>query len=160
MFKVSFKEKDNCPSKIVEKAGRVTTVMYKGSVALPKFWWYLPHEITEWMKMRESVELYENVASNELTIFARGRTRCAEGDAYDSMLGERIAEAKAKMVIYGFFAGLCQKIFNYYNNLLTGDDYKYLPGTEKGIVGDIKKYHRLCEIEREHINKLLNNGSE
>ena len=110
MFKVSFKETDDCPSKLVEKVGKTTTVVYKGIVKLPKFWWYLPKDIMEWVKYRDSLEIYENVANNTLIVYARGKTKCAEGDTYDSLLGERIAEAKAKMVIYKFFADLCQRI--------------------------------------------------
>lgn len=160
MFKVSFKEENGYPYRLVEKAGKITTVMYRGIVKLPRLWWYMPIDIIEWMRNREAIEFEENIATNTLIIYAMGKTKCADGDVYDSLLGERIAEAKAKMVIYKFFADLCLRIFNHYNGILTGNDISYLPSTDKGVVGDIKKYRKLYQIEQEHINKLLGNGNE
>lgn len=148
MFKISFKEEDNCPCKIVEKAGKVTTVIYKGTVRLPKIWWYLPKEIFEWIKHRDCLEIYENVANNTLIVYARGKARCADGDVYDSLKGERIAEAKAKKVIYKFFAGLCHRIYSYYEGIFVD------------VLGDRKKYSELCQVEKEHIDKLLENGDK
>lgn len=159
MFKVSFKE-DECPSKVVEKVGKVTTVMYKGTVKLPKIWWYLPQEILKWIKYRDSLEIYENVANNTLIVYAKGKTKCAEGDTYDSLLGERIAEAKAKMVIYKFFADLCQRIYRYYEELLTGDKSFSIPPVNEGVAGDLLKYRKLYMIEKEHIKTLVENGNK
>jgi hypothetical protein len=48
-------------------------------------------------------ELYENIANNTLIIFSQGTSRCMDGDKFDSLLGERLAEARAKYVIYKFF---------------------------------------------------------
>lgn len=159
MFKVSFKE-DECPSKVVEKVGKVTTVMFKGTVKLPKIWWYLPQEILKWIKYRDSLEIYENVANNTLIVYAKGKTKCAEGDTYDSLLGERIAEAKAKMVIYKFFADLCQRIYRYYEELLTGDRSLSVPPANGGVAGDLLKYRKLYMIEKEHIKTLVENGNK
>ena len=159
MFKVSFKETDDCPSKLVEKVGKTTIVMYKGIVRLPKFWWYLPKDIMEWVKYRDSLEIYENVANNTLIVYAKGKTKCAEGDTYDSLLGERIAEAKAKMVIYKFFADLCQRIYRYYGKLLTGDR-SIVPLVDGGVAGDLLKYRKLYMIEKEHIKTLVENGNK
>lgn len=159
MFKVSFKE-DECPSKVVEKVGKVTTVMYRGIVKLPKIWWYLPKEILEWIKYRDSLEIYENVANNTLIVYAKGKTKCADGDVYDSLLGERIAEAKAKMVIYKFFADLCQRIYKYYEELLTGDRSLSVPPVNGGVAGDLLKYRKLYMIEKEHIKTLIENGNK
>lgn len=159
MFKVSFKEKDNCPSKVVEKIGKKTTVYYKGTVALPKFWWYLPKKIYDWIGNIGSLEIYENMATNELIIYAKGTAKCAEGDTYDSLLGERLAEAKAKLVIYRFFRDLSLKICHYYSDILTGEwgftgTYLY---KDKGLAGDYNKYSKLCKTEEAHIIKLLSN---
>lgn len=160
MFKISFKEEDNCPCKIVEKAGKVTTVLYKGTVMLPKIWWYLPKEIFEWIKYRDSLEIYENVANNTLIVYAKGKTKCADSDTYNSILGERIAEAKAKMVIYKFFANLCQRIYRYYEEILTGDKSLSVPLVNEGVAGDLLKYRKLYMIEKEHIKTLVENENK
>lgn len=159
MFKVSFKE-DECPSKVVEKVGKVTIVMYKGTVKLPKIWWYLPQEILKWIKYRDSLEIYENVANNTLIVYAKGKTKCADSDTYNSILGERIAEAKAKMVIYKFFANLCQRIYRYYEEILTGDKSLSVPLVNEGVAGDLLKYRKLYMIEKEHIKTLVENGNK
>ena len=103
VFKVSFRETDKNPSKAIEKVGRTTTVILKGAVSLPSFWCDIPKEISEWIAGQTKVELYENVANNTLYVYSRGMTRCHEDDKYDSLLGERLAEARAKYFIYKFF---------------------------------------------------------
>lgn len=155
MFKVSFKERTT-PNKVVVKSGNVTSVTYRGTVELPKIWWYMPSEIREWMNATESVEVEESIAHNMLTIYSRGLARCHEDDKYDTILGERLAEARAKHKIYKFFYQLCNKLIDYYNHLVYGNESIACFGRDKGLMGDLYKYEKLCDREEEHIKALLN----
>lgn len=155
MFKVSFKETENNPSKAVYKAGRITNVILKGVVQLPNFWHLMPPDICEWIATRTKVELYEDMSNNTLIIHSEGIAKCKEGDKYDSILGERLAEARAKYCIYKFCYGLCSKLCDYYNCILFGPVGVAESGSDGGLSRDLKKYEGLCIRESHHIGELL-----
>lgn len=155
IFKVSFKETENNPSKAVYKAGRVTNVILKGTVELPHFWHLIPANICEWVAEQTKVELYEDVAHNILIVHSEGIAKCHEEDKYDSLLGERLAEARAKYCIYKFFYDLTTKLYDYYNRILFGEDGVVDMGCGSCIAQDVKKYEGLCIREAHHIGELL-----
>ena len=168
MFKISFKE-TSIPCKVVFKEGRKTTVTYRGIIMLPKLWWYMPPEIRRWINHCSYVDICKNIATNTAVIYARGIARCREDDKYDTLLGERIAEARSKYNMYRFIAELCKKLMLYYNNwmydvpalpvigstviALDAGKYKHVKG---GLFGDYTKYMALMNKEIEHIEALLN----
>jgi hypothetical protein len=155
LFKVSFKETKKEPSKVIEKAGGTTIVTLRGVVDLPEFWCNIPKEIHSWISGNTKVELYENIANNTLIIFSQGISRCMDSDKYDSLLGERLAEARAKYIIYKFFYDLTFKLYNYYDKIMFGDQGVVCSGTGSCIAQDIKKYEGLCIRESHHIGELL-----
>lgn len=162
MFKISFKE-TSIPCKVVFKEGRKTTVTYRGIIMLPKLWWYMPLEIRRWINHCSYVDICENIATNTAVIYARGTARCREDDKYDTLLGERIAEARSKYNMYRFVAELCTKLIYYYNNLIIGERVIPFPCGQKGLYEDMVRYEKLKEKEIEHIEALLNankNGKE
>jgi hypothetical protein len=155
IFKVSFKETENNPSKAVYKAGRVTNVILKGVVELPHFWHLMPPDICEWIATRTKVEIYENMANNTLIIHSEGIAKCREDDHYDSILGERLAEARAKYQIYKFFYSLCDKLYEYYSKILFGPRGVVDCGEGSCIGRDLKKYEDLYVKEAHHIEELI-----
>lgn len=155
VFKVSFKETPKRHSKVVEKAGRTTTVYLRGFVKLPEFWHNMPREIFKWVENRKKVEVYENIVDNTLIIFSSGVSKCREDDRYDTVLGERLAEARAKYCIYKFFYDLTTRLYDYYNRILFGDDGVVDIGKGSCLAQDIKKYEGLCIREAHHIGELL-----
>jgi hypothetical protein len=161
IFKVSFKETEKSPSRVEQKVGRTTTVILKGTIKLPAFWKNMPDEIVKWIEGRQKVEGYENMADNTLILYSTGIAKCHEEDKYDSLLGERLAEARAKYCIYKFFYDLCSKLEEYYNNILYGPCGVVDSGSGSCIARDLKKYEDLCIRESHHIEELLaskNNG--
>lgn len=156
MFKVSFKETEKNPSRVVNKYGRKTIVVLKGTVRLPEFWKHVPDEITDWISCQESVEIYENIAENTLVIFSEGCSKCRADDKYDSVLGERIAEARAKYRIYSFFYKLISRLCDYYNTLLFGKVAVTDSGSGNCLMQDAVKYDEMCRKEMSHIAGLLN----
>jgi hypothetical protein len=155
IFKVSFKETAKDPSKAVTKVGLTTTVILKGIVKLPEFFDKIPADIMEWVGHQKKVEVYENMADQTMMVFSTGMAKCHEEDKYDSLLGERLAEARAKYYIYKFFYDLCSKLEEYYNNLLYGPCGVVDSGSGSCIARDLKKYEGLCIREAHHIGELL-----
>lgn len=156
MFKVSFKETANNPCKVVVKTGRVTRVTLKGSMEIPYFWQLMPAEICEWIAQRNTVELYEDVAKNKILVYSEGISKCKDCDKYDSLLGERLAEARAKYSIYKFLFDLSSKLCNYYNKMLYGTTVFTCEGSSNSLEGVVWKYRQLCDKEFEHQQTLLN----
>ena len=155
IFKVSFKETDKNPSKAIEKVGRTTTVILKGTVKLPKFWKYIPSSIIEWINDSTKVELYENIVDNTLLVYSKGTSKCREDDKYDSLLGERLAEARAKYCTYKFFYDLVQKLYDYYGTVLFGNKGIVDAGSGSCLARDLSRYEGLCIKEAYHIGELL-----
>ena len=154
MFKVSFKEAKR-PSKVTIKRGNDTKVIIQGLVKLPKFFDNIPPEISDWISSRKKVEIYENMATHTLIIYSTGKVRCRPEDKYDTILGERLAESKAKRHIYKFFFDLCSKLFDYYGELLYGNAIVD-PGSGNCLVNDLRKYETLYHREIDHFSELLN----
>ena len=155
IFKVSFKETEASPPKIVEKKGRTTTVTLRGVVKLPTFWSLIPPHIMEWVSRQKYLEIYEDISNNTLIIFSEYTAKCVEGDKYESLLGERLAEAHAKYDIYKFFYDLASKLYDYYNKIMFGAAGVVGTGQGSCLAKDIKKYEGLCIREAHHIGELL-----
>ena len=155
MFKVSFKEAPKNPYKLVTKLGNETTVLLRGTVDLPAFWKHMPEEICEWIAHQTHIEGYEDIAKNQLIIYSRGIAKCHPEDKYDTVLGERMAESRAKYFIYKFFADLTSRLDDYYQEILFGS--YVMPATEikHGITGVCTKYGKLCDREKQHQVELL-----
>jgi hypothetical protein len=155
IFKVSFKETPKQPSKAVTKVGLITTVILNGIVDLPEFFDYIPTEIMDWIGHQKKVEIYEDMANHTIQIFSTGMAKCHEDDKYDSLLGERLAEARAKYQIYKFFYYLCDKLYEYYSKILFGPSGVVDCGEGSCISRDLKKYEGLYIKEAHHIGELL-----
>jgi hypothetical protein len=155
MFKVSFKESPGNPSKVVYKAGMVTDVILKGVVELPHFWHLMPSDICEWIAIQRKVEVYENAANNTLIIHSEGISKCRKEDKYSTLIGERLAEARAKYCIYKFFFDLCSKLYEYYSTILFGSEGIVAIGEGGSLERAMKKYEGLCIRESHHIGELL-----
>ena len=159
MFKVSFKETPNNPSKIVVKKGKRTEVTLKGVIKLPSFWTRIPEDIMRWIEKREHVEIYEDIVNNILIIYSAGKSVCCEDDKYDSVLGERLAESRSKYYIYKFMYGLAGRLEDYYSNILFGDKATLLD-SKGGVSQAARKYAELCIRESHHLGELLKDHEE
>ena len=156
LFKVSFKETPKNSSKLVTKIGNETTVMLRGTCDLPAFFKYIPEEIYDWIAHQTHVEGYEDVANNQLIIYAKGVSKCHPEDKYNTVFGERMAESRAKEVIYKFFYDMCCKLEDYYQKILFGSD-GIVNTTNQGVVGAVIKYEKLWQHEKHHQVELLQN---
>jgi hypothetical protein len=155
MFKVSFKETPENPSKLVQKLGKITTVTVKGTMKLPDFWNQIPPSILQWVEEHSKIEIYEDMLTNSLLIYSEGKAKCLDEDKYDSVLGERIAESKAMIKIYDFVYKLSYKLFDYYNSVLFGDKGVVNVGSGWSLERAIVKHEKLLVCESKHLDKLI-----
>lgn len=157
MLKVSFKDKEGCPAKKVEVFNdKATVVTLTGVVKAPEWWWKIPKEIHKWMVNHPSVEVCDNLLGN-VTVKVIGKSICSDEDEFNPVLGERIAEARAKKKLYGFMLTLTKKIICYYHNLLYGKFAVKVEGesADSCIYKEMEKYSVLYSAELEHLRNLL-----
>lgn len=157
MLKVSFKDKEGCPARKVEVFNdKATVVTLTGVVKAPEWWWKIPKEIHKWMVNHPSVEVYDNLLGN-VTVKVIGKSICSDEDEFNPVLGERIAEARAKKKLYGFMLTLTKKIICYYHNLLYGKFAVKVEGesADSCIYKEMEKYSVLYSAELEHLRNLL-----
>ena len=153
MFKVSF----NKDSKKVETLkDRLTIVTLTGKMKKPKWWMERPSDIDSWIILHESVG-FENVYNNnEALITVSGKSVCSEQDTFNAVLGERIAESRAKLKLYKFLRTLCRKIQRHYQDILYGDpEYRAKIYTSESLHEAEVKYTNLIMKESEHLDILL-----
>lgn len=156
MFKVSFRENPIFPNKKVQRLndGKVTLVTLLGVVDMPVFLQYfMPREILTWMDTCKNVEAECNIS--KMHIIARGKAVRADGDADDPVLGERIAECRAKINLYRFMAKLTGKLYVYYGKLLSTDTSTSSHKGDDTISGANIKYCNLGSRELAHLKALL-----
>jgi hypothetical protein len=93
---------------------------------------------------------------------AQGTSKCNVGDTFDPIIGERIAETRAKLKLYKFMVTLCRKLSQYYFGLVYGKvevRNKAVTMVASGTIGGLKeayiKYGTLWIKESEHLGKLM-----
>lgn len=169
MFKVSFKENPKFPSKKVKRfnEGRVTIVTLKGVTSLPKFFQFfsIPHEIGDWIDNLNSDTIDVGFSLLSMHITVKGKSVCSKDDTVDPILGERIAEARAKIHLYRFMLTFCKKLYNYWVEILYGNTSVFVKTfrwdiRKDNIIRAINKYQKLYENENSHLAKLLGNESD
>lgn len=158
MFKVSFKGNFKDVQTFNDKA---TVVTLTGRVQMPDWWHKVPREIYEWTDNHPSVSVDECYGTLEIILVAQGKSKCHDDDSFDSVIGERIAESKAKIKIYKFMHTLCHKLYTYYFGLALGDRYAICPeesidmSKSGGIFEAMGKYQGLLIKESHHLGELL-----
>lgn len=160
MFKISFKEDFK---KIQTFNGKATVVTLTGNVIMPEWADLMPRKITDWITLHPSVEVENHWKRDHfsMTLIASGKSVCAEEDDFDSVLGERIAEARAKLRLYKFIYTLCKKLQFYYVSLAFGNaevgrvvESHVAPQTDC-LWLTLKKYRSLMIKESHHLGELL-----
>lgn len=162
MLKVSFKENPQFPVKKVQRFNddRVTVVTLKGVVKLPKFLQYfIPPKIFDWMETLKNVDA--EVTMSRMFIKVTGKSICVEEDKVDKVLGERIAEARAKMHLYKFMETFIRLLINYYITAIIGDTFEPVDpcNDDDNVYNALHKYQRLYNDEQKHLNILLGHES-
>lgn len=159
MFKVSFKK--DC-KKVQTFNDRATIVTIVGYMDYPnEIWDCTPTSVTEWLWRHPNADV-KVCGGNTFRLEFSGKSVCSAEDTFDPVIGERIAESRAKIRLYKFVHTLLHKLYVYYFNIIFGDRYA-LCNIEKtaeyskpgGIFEEMGKYKSLLDKETLHLEKLL-----
>ena len=162
MFKVSFKDNFKKVETFNDKAIVVTLV---GILTYPdRVWGITYYTICNWMYKHSSLDVkWENphVMDPLFRLEFSGKAICAEEDTFDKVIGERIAESRAKIKLYKFMTTLCSKLLNdlyvkmYGNGELVRVNENHNEPPKDCIQLAYMKYKNLWSREIEHLNDLL-----
>ena len=155
MYKVSFTDDFK---KVERFNNKVTKVTLKGTIkniyALDDL--NIPQPIYDWM-------MGDN-CKNPDTLEVSGIAVRSDNDKDDPVLGERLAEARAKLKIYKFMKTFCNKMLKYYKFKLYGTKanneiiVKTSPeelSNNNSLLKAYMKYDNLVDVENTHIKQLL-----
>ena len=140
---------------------KVTFVTIKGCLDIPV---PIPIIVDNWIKdyLKNSKITFEYIKyTGGYIIGTTGTSKCSDKDTYDLVMGERIAEARAKMALYRFMELLCKKMYIFYKNVLDGEsDFIITVSSEKPCLYNVYlKYGMLYDREKEHLRDLINGQS-
>lgn len=161
MFKVSFKENPKFPVRKVQRIEhtRETVVTLRGAVSLPVFMqYYIPSKIWDWIESCKNVQAEITMTRMYLTV--RGKARRAYDDADNPILGERIAECRAKINLYSFMYHLISELYVYYCRLLSSNTLTESGCKDNTVHGAMTKYANFCNREEAHLKALLAHESD
>lgn len=152
MYKVSFTDDFKKVERFNNKVTKVTLV---GEIKDVHNELDIPQPIFHWM--------VDNIGSFIDTISMTGIAVRNDKDKDDPVLGERLAEARAKLKIYKFMRTFCHKMLEYYTLKLYGTKasnntivIKVNPEKDS-LFKAYMKYDKLVNVENNHIKQLLYN---
>lgn len=154
MYKVSFTDNFKKVKRFGKKVTKVTlegiinNVYNQNSISIPT-------PVFTWM--------VDNIGSHINIIKMTGTAIRNDKDKDDPVLGERLAEARAKLKIYKFMRTFCHKMIEYYTLKLYGTKasnntivIKVNPEKDS-LFKAYMKYDKLVDVENNHIKQLLYN---
>ena len=152
MYKVSFTDDFK---KVERFSNKVTKVTLKGTIkniyALDDL--NIPQSIYDWMR--------DNHCKDLDILEVTGTAIRNNNDKDNPVLGERLAEARAKLKIYKFMRTFCHKMLEYYTLKLYGTKasnntivIKVNPEKDS-LFKAYMKYDKLVDVENNHIKQLL-----
>lgn len=159
MFKVSFKK--DC-KKVQTFNDRATIVTIVGYMDYPnEIWDCTPTSVTEWLWRHPNVDV-KVCGGDTFRLEFSGKSVCSAEDIFNPVIGERIAESRAKIRLYKFVHTLLHKLYDYNFDIIFGDRYALCdigefadynkPG---GLFEEMGKYKSLLDEETLHLEKLL-----
>ena len=152
MLKLSFK--NSCKRYNIDS--KYTIVTLTGVSSFDCFMSQCPTSIIDWVEESHFIETWYNPILCHLVLKATGRAKCSPNDTYNPTIGEKLAEARAKIKLYKFMHTLCDKLIDYYMHLI-GDSPQHLTSKmhNHGLLGASLKYKTLLCREEEYLEKLL-----
>jgi hypothetical protein len=158
MLKVSFKDNFKKVQTFNDKA---TVVTLTGNVKFPnELFSLIPLNFDTWIFHHPSVEITDSVVKG-WTLKVSGTSICADGDSFNPVIGERIAESRAKLRIYKFMYTLCRKLLQHYFSIMYGNaeiDFaseSHIEPQKDCLWVVLKKYKKLIMKESKHLYELL-----
>lgn len=143
---------------------KVVTVTLTGRITEDSFNDF-PFSIIESMYLSDNPRFYHSVANNSEIVTVQGKAMKTDGDSFDPVVGERIAEGRAKLKLYNTIKSIAKKYIQYHMETIMGKNdeeridwvnilshnYSY----PCSIMQDYIKYEKLATKEREHLEELI-----
>lgn len=153
MYKVSFADDFK---KVERFNNKVTKVTLKGKINdVFDEGLCIPSNIINWMENNSSEIKLDYIKVSGVSVKN-------DKDTYDPILGERLAEARAKLKIYKYMKTFCCKMLQYYAAKVFGITDaksftvdKVIMDCNNSLIEAYKKYCHLIEVENTHIKQLL-----
>ena len=156
MFKVSFKEN---AKKVQVFNNKDTVVTLIGKMDFPtKILNLTPQHILRWMWDHPSVDVSWG---EPMKVEVSGKSICSDIDVFNPVLGERIAESRAKIKLYKFLHNLCEMLMNHYYDIMYGNAEigtireSHTEAPKDCLYLTCQKYRELWIKESRHLGKLL-----
>lgn len=155
LCKVSFLGKQDVKS----YNDKVTFVTLNGCLDIPV---PIPTIVDNWIKdyLKNSKITFEHIkyTGDKYIIGTTGTSKCSDKDNYDSILGERIAESRAKIALYRFMEMLCKKMYVFYKGIIDGksDIMLTVANEHDCLYNSCLKYGMLHDREKQHLKDLMN----
>ena len=157
MYKVSFKDDFKKVERFNNKVTKVTLIGSINDLFTPDGL-DVPRPIIDWM-----IDSWGDTDTIKV-IEVSGIAIRSDKDKDDPVLGERLAEARAKLKIYKLMKTFCNKMLKYYklklygikanNKVIINTDPEELSFNDS-LLKAYMKYDRLIDIENTHIKQLL-----
>lgn len=147
MYKITFEASYGYPAKKVVKEDDKTTVTLHGILTLPS------NCLFKFASLQHGYR--RNLGNGRYEIVVLATSKHHKNDKYDSLLGERLAEAYAKRDLYKY---VYKTLDNKLGLILTflGVDPEDIKQYDRGaLISSVNKYRRLYEHELKHIENLL-----
>ena len=162
MFKVSF-DKDS--KKVQTFNDKATIVTITGEMSFSsEVWDIFPDKIANWMWQHPTIDASWGNCTKDTEVInlkVSAKSVCAEGDTFDSILGYRIADHRAKIKIFKFVYNLCERLMKHYYGIMYGNaEFDIIRESHTEAPKDClyltcKKYRELWIKESHRLGKLL-----
>lgn len=150
----------------------VTQVTLTGTIIIPNTFLYeVIGDIKSWLNSLSNLKIQYEAFFTTLNIVVKGKAIKSKDDTFNNIVGERIAEARAKVTLYNFMITLMKKSIQYYMDAVMGTtpkNTKKVDWVEKlsiatlfndnlsgGLIENYDYYRKLAEKEKAHLQELL-----
>lgn len=128
-------------------------------------------DIKSWLDSLDNPKVQHGTFLTAMRFVVKGRAIKSKDDTFNNIVGERIAEARAKVTLYNFMTTLMEKSIQYYMDAVMGTtpkNTKKVDWVEKlsiatsfndnlsgGLIENYDYYRKLAEKEKAHLQELL-----
>lgn len=158
MWKLKF-DKDNY--KTVERLDdKVTIVTIKAQLIINNLTWDIPIEALNECASSDSLKI--QIWKDAIIFEVKGKAVRSDQDKDNPVLGERIAECKAKLKLYHSIIALLDRCVNYYGEKLVGKKGKmtFEEYDNNSIYANLQYFKKQWDREYRHWIKLLTEANK
>lgn len=152
MIKVTFNGKESIKTQVFNNS--ITKVTLSGVMKVPSIY-DLPSKVDDYICNYTGVSAHWFGGILEVSV--TGVSKKSKDDAYDEVLGYRIAESRAKIKLYKFLYNVCKVYHQHLIEFCFGKHSKLTVDSfsNQSICYDVIKYALFLKREKKHLNTLI-----